>query len=148
MDEEKQRIKIAEACGWRFNKISKFICGETFEVVSPDLKRSYGWSETYKTIDSRSGVDVAEFVYQTLEQVLKHASIPNYPEDLNAMADAVAYLTPEQIDTFAIELSAIVLENPSKTWWNLNPNEVGHVITATAAQQAEAFLKTLGLWEE
>jgi hypothetical protein len=73
---------------------------------------------------------------------------PNYPEDLNAMHEAVSYLTPKQVDVFAVELSAIVLENPSKAWWDLNANEVGHVTNATSAQRAEAFLRTLNLWEE
>jgi hypothetical protein len=117
MDEEKQRIKIAEACGYKYSE-------------------SHGWFK-------KDGVTY----YLGYEDIIS-PQIPDYLHDLNAMADAIAYLTPEQIDTFAIELSAIVLENPSKAWWDLNANEVGHVITATAAQQAEAFLKTLGLWEE
>ena len=73
---------------------------------------------------------------------------PDYLNDLNAMHEAVSCLTPKQVDAFAIELSAIVLENPSKAWWDLNANEVGHVANATAAQRAEAFLRTLNLWEE
>jgi hypothetical protein len=72
--------------------------------------------------------------------------LPDYLNDLNAMDTALAYLKPEQVDQFAIELSAIVLENDSKAWWDLNPNEAGHVINATASQRAEAFLKTLNLW--
>jgi hypothetical protein len=123
MDEEKQRIKIAEACGWSRTMTP---CG-LIEWLSPFPERKY---------IGRFRIDVVP------------SKIPYYLNDLNAMADAVAYLTPEQVDAFAIELSAIVLENPSKAWWDLNANEVGHVVNATAAQRAEAFLKTLNLWEE
>jgi len=125
MDEEKQRIKIAKACGWRFYIPTKKSIAEG----------RAGYSHWIDPTDYFGKWD--ELPYP-----------PNYLNDLNAMADAIAYLTPEQIDTFAIELSAIVLENPSKAWWDLNANEVGHVITATAAQRAEAFLRTLNLWEE
>ncbi len=142
MTPEQQRIKIAEACGWRFNKISKFICGETFEVVSPDLKRSYGWSETYKTIHSRSGVDVAEFAYQTIEQVLKHASIPDFLNDLNAMHEAEEILTDNQRMHFRGEL--VEMMRPKYGF----ESACLMAIHATAAQRAEAFLKTLNLWKE
>jgi hypothetical protein len=82
-------------------------------------------------------------VKQVMAMEVPIGDLPDYHNDLNAMEDAIAYLTPEQVDTFAIELSAIVLENPSKAWWDLNANEVGHVANATAAQRAEAFLRTI-----
>jgi predicted sulfurtransferase len=74
--------------------------------------------------------------------------VPDYLNDLNAMHQAMAHLEPEQVNQFAAELSGIVLENREKYWWDLTSNEVGHVANATAAQRAEAFLKTIGKWEE
>jgi hypothetical protein len=74
--------------------------------------------------------------------------IPDYLNDLNAMHQAMAHLEPEQVNQFAAELSGIVLENREKYWWDLTSNEVGHVANATAAQRAEAFLRTIGKWEE
>lgn len=55
--------------------------------------------------------------------------------DLNAMHEAEKALTPEQIDAFCDHL------NPTNygVWWGIN---------ATARQRAEAFLRTLGKWEE
>jgi hypothetical protein len=99
MNKEKQRIAIAEACGFK--------CSE----YSHELRQL-----------------VAQF-------------IPDYLHDLNAMHEAMAHLEPDQVDQFAAELSGIV-------WWDLTSNEVGHVANATAAQRAEAFLKTIGKWEE
>ena len=73
---------------------------------------------------------------------------PDYVNDLNAMHEAIAFLSPEEADWFAVELSAIVLENPSKSWWDMNSNEVAHIANATARQRAEAFLRYIGKWEE
>lgn len=72
----------------------------------------------------------------------------DYCNDLNAMHEAIAFLSPEEADWFAVELSAIVLENPSKSWWDMNSNEVAHIANATARQLAEAFLRYIGKWEE
>jgi len=78
----------------------------------------------------------------------QYAVLPDYLNDLNAMHDAMAYLEPEQVDLFAVELSDIVLENPHKAWWDLEPNEVGHVANASAKQRAEAYLKIIKKWKE
>ena len=75
-------------------------------------------------------------------------SIPDYLNDLNAINNALAYLTPKQLEQWAVELTAIVLENNSGAWWDLNINETAQVLSATAEQWAEAFLRTLNLWEE
>ena len=74
--------------------------------------------------------------------------LKDYANDLNAMHEAIAFLNPEEANWFAVELSAIVLENPLKVWWDMNSNEVAHIANATARQRAEAFLRTIGKWEE
>lgn len=78
----------------------------------------------------------------------RYEPIPDYVNDLNAMHEAIAFLSPEEADWFAVELSAIVVENPSKSWWDMNSNEVAHIANATARQLAEAFLRYIGKWEE
>ena len=80
------------------------------------------------------------------EDCLRH--FPKYESDLNAMNNALAYLTPEQLRQWAVKLTAIVLENNIEAWWDLDISETAQVLTATAAQRAEAFLKTLNLWTE
>jgi alpha-N-acetylglucosamine transferase len=115
MNKEKQRIAIAEACGYT-------VINDTLCHVTPD----------------KDG----------LPQIAWIARLPDYLNDLNAMHEAMAHLEPEQVDQFAVELSGIVLENRKKYWWDLTSNEVGHVANATAAQRAEAFLRTVGKWED
>lgn len=73
MQQEQQRIAIAEACGWKLEPTQakggwKLYCGT--------VATTFWWNETKKP---------------TLEQV-SHA-IPNYPNDLNAMHEAEKMLT-------------------------------------------------------
>jgi hypothetical protein len=56
----------------------------------------------------------------------------NYCADLNAMHEAEKVLTYEQFDEYYINLSKIMVRP----------------FRATARQRAEAFLRTLGKWEE
>jgi hypothetical protein len=64
----------------------------------------------------------------------------NYTHDLNAMHEAEMVLAPKNWDRF------------SEKWWNyckyLRRDDADKAIHATARQRAEAFLRTLGKWEE
>ena len=61
--------------------------------------------------------------------------VPQYLNDLNAMHEAEKVLTREQIEIYCEHL------NPKNygIWWGIH---------ATASQRAEAFLRTIGKWEE
>ena len=92
MSPEKQRIAIAEVCGWS----------------KADAKRGYTLS-------------------QFTEQV------PDYLNDLNAMHEAEKVLTTfDEWDIYCVYLG------------DTQPS----CAKATARQRAEAFLRTLGKWEE
>lgn len=70
--------------------------------------------------------------------------VPSYTTDLNAMHEAEDNLLGMNKAEFAVKLCRIV----GRDW----PNGIGggsfaH-IHATAAQRAEAFLRTLGKWED
>ena len=61
--------------------------------------------------------------------------IPNYLNDLNAMHEAEKGLTNEQLEVYCN-----ILHKPNHgVYW---------AIHATASQRAEAFLRTIGKWEE
>lgn len=62
--------------------------------------------------------------------------VPNYLNDLNAMHEAEKLLRAE--DELWGEYCGHLVKNGS--WFN--------AVDATAAQRAEAFLRTLNLWEE
>lgn len=61
--------------------------------------------------------------------------LPDYLSDLNAMHEAEKILNTNQAADYCELLRPIICG-----CWRL--------VHATAAQRAEAFLKTLGLWEE
>ena len=121
MNKEQQRIAIAEACGWT--------CCGVVQGLHP-----HGLPPWLNISD-----------YST-KQVLNHEvpidTLPNYLENLNAMHEAESHLGCV-IDTdgtieFAYELQLIQVMKPSG--WR--------IYYATAAQRAEAFLRTIGKWVE
>ena len=95
MNQEQQRIKIAEACG--------------FSNINSVCWRGHA--------------------------ALHERRIPDYFSDLNAMHEAEKVLTKEQRRKYVRTLF-----QTTNTDWDSH--------CATAAQRAEAFLKTLNLWEE
>jgi hypothetical protein len=111
MNQAKQRIAIAEACGWKMHD-------------HPDcLAKKEGWvSRGWETwVMNPSGL-----------LVFKH-DIPNYLNDLNAMhkAENLVLRSAQQRRDYADAL---------------DDGNGGHF--ATSAQRAEAFLRTIGKWEE
>ena len=107
MDKNKQRIKIAEVCGW--TEITHIYDGKT-----PDGK------------------------YFTL--------LPDYLNDLDAMHDAWRTLSVRQKTQFVIILSDLMLDCQSMDF-SKNPFTCSCLANANAEQRAEAFLRTLNLWE-
>lgn len=121
MNLEEQRVAIAQALG------CKYIQMETLEWA--DLG---GGGETTDLIGRFPGSPIRE-------------QIPNYPHDLNAMHEAEQVLTTEgELQDYVVHLTAVVTEG------RYSPGEAEPWATchATAAQRAEAFLKTLNLWTE
>jgi hypothetical protein len=112
MNEQKQRIAIAEACGW-----------SDFE------------DEIHTTI-------TYNWAYYKGERSI----VPDYLNDLNAMASAEEILVNQGLGTKYGERLLIVREHPEPSMargWDI---WIG--ASATAAQRAEAFLRTIGKWEE
>jgi hypothetical protein len=115
MNKDKQRIVIAEACGWA--QISTYGSAKGIYGLSPN------------------GVSRCE--------------LPDYLNDLNAMAEAFKSLPEKDRPHFAIHLYHLVCSPEQKhddhfvDWFIC-----AEIANATAAQRAEAFLKTVCKWEE
>lgn len=127
MTPEQQRIAIAKACGWH-----------SFRDIGGDGEtRLWGMSKEMK--------------HTSLPTQL----VPNYHGDLNAMHEAekvledadengrlmanyATWILPSVCDAYRRGHERSVAGSTTAYW----------VLHATAAQRAEAFLKTLGLWEE
>ncbi len=119
MTKEEQRIAIAKACGW-----TAIQQGNTAH-----FQRMLGVSPANKGRTSDGGLILHE--------------IPNYLNDLNAMRDAEKVLATEQHEQFRDLLFGLTMVYDHDC-------ELNHraYISATAAQRAEALLKTLNLWKE
>ena len=81
-------------------------------------------------------------LYKTPRGILRDC--PDYLADLNAMHEAEDNLLGMNKAEFAVKLCRIV----GRDWPNgIAGGSFAHV-NATAAQRAEAFLRTVGKWEE
>ncbi len=134
MTPEAQRIAIAEACGWKLETRSMY--GGTKNVK--------GWG-----FNGRLSLGHAERKFITYVD-----SFPDYLNDLNAMHEAEKVLKPHQWSEWATTMRKIIMRECDKPECHL-PIELSTrsmvadfwFYHATAAQRAEAFLKTLNLWQ-
>lgn len=129
MDEERQRIKIAEACGWVDIRAE-------VDWLPKELTGIWTWPHP---------TDAEKTKY-----FISRKPVPNYLYDLNAMHRAEnAFIGNASLAmTFAMHLLRINGQNISSEDDDLNCDHAWITAHATAAQHAEAFLKTLNLWEE
>jgi len=72
------------------------------------------------------------------------STIPDYLNDLNAMHDAEKVLTNEQDLEYSEALEQVV----EGRFVTNNDEDMRRLRSATASQRAEAFLRTIGKWEE
>lgn len=118
MSDEQINTAIAEACGWKRP--------DDTEV----MKWKIGW------IDSEDWWMCPKGVLR-----LKY-DIPDYLNDLNAMHSAEKMLTKHQWDEYERVLRLVC---DGCSYYEGAGKEL---LNATAAQRAEAFLRTLGKWGE
>jgi len=76
--------------------------------------------------------------------------LPYYCNDLNAMHEAIETISVGEKSTYIIHLMDICREHPIGCVpdWTRDKQSLARLVQATARQRAEAFLKTLGKWEE
>ena len=74
-----------------------------------------------------------------------YVQLPDYYSDLNAMHEAEKVLTEMQQKNYALEYLPMVLVINGRA--RRLKGEEFTFVHATAAQRAEAFLRTLNLWE-
>ena len=82
-------------------------------------------------------------LYRTPQGLVRDC--PDFHNDLNAIAEARKILTPDQQVQFSIEVGKIVtrsLRVNQAQWMDFC------LIDAASSRQCEAFLRTIGKWEE
>lgn len=123
MNQEKQRIAIAEACGWTNIRI---VSDGTNPNIHPSSRPKHlrGTPPPPKT-----------YAYQITP--------PDYLNDLNAMNEAEMTIDSYKRMDFRDYLVDMI-QNDGFT----EDDAHGECVHATAAQRAEAFLRTIGKWED
>lgn len=117
MDAQKQRIAIAEACGWKECRKTGSYPGQ-IQGMPPT-------TDNQRPAPSPHSDDKRSWYW-----------IPDYLSDLNAMHEAEKALTDDQFFDYLDRLTITA----GKALRGLS--------CATAAQRAEAFLRTIGKWED
>ncbi len=121
-------IAIAEHLGWTFSLEKEDGIWENYALRSPDgrCRSQHGLGpENLRTPESIS--EAGRYPAYML---------PNYHGDLNAMREADGTLSGVALVKYEMHLASITqLRGRS------------HAIRATAAQRAEAFLRTVGKWK-
>lgn len=149
MDKNKQRVYIAEVCGWRkWTFGDPMVCGirlsdKRFDGYIRKVTKKFDDNRWLLNIDEGNPSTVAELSRDYIPAshwVSKYGKVsflpPDYINNLNAMHEAEKTL----IDSGRWRYAEYALRiKQMTTGWSFN---------ATAAQRAEAFLRTLGKWEE
>ena len=129
MKPEHQRVAIAEACGWTARHYAHKCDGAT--IFRCGTCGGIGHSNCYG--NGQGAISFSCSVSPCCEEAVP----PNYPFDLNAMHEVEKWLTGyQQTVTYSDNLMKIV---------GYHTFDSAH---ATAAQRAEAFLRTIRKWEE
>ena len=109
--------------------------------MTPEAQRiaiaeACGWTKCRLAIRGAGAPERGKSPYGVPPRRGYEVSLPNYTQDLNALHEAEKVLDYNQMNRYQnIELSRFV--HTGTTW----------ICSATAAQRAEAFLRTIGKWE-
>jgi len=138
---EAQRIAIAEACGWK--------------LVEKKFPRTHGTATGYRYEKedgaALSGGGLFGWGWAGSQQVAS-SHLPDYLNDLNAMHEAEKTLDSKPVDERSMYYDFLLLVTPGWPPWlpSGEPPDSFEmdwkIVRATAAQRAEAFLRTIGKW--
>ena len=109
----------------------------TDEQINIAVAGACGWTDC-EHIESL-GLSKGKHVFVQAQYPTGHSQLPDYCNDLSAMHEAEKSLNPSLAGCYARTLTSIA-------WQSEQP--VFAPMSATAAQRAEAFLRTIGKWEE
>jgi hypothetical protein len=128
-----QRIAIAKALGATIN-INKYPIWTEVQVLVNSKTNPEHWN-AYKVNNP--------------EESNSTHNLPNYLSDLNAMHEAELWLISQSLeDDYLMELGNITGANTVVEHWFEHSSGRTKVALAPCSQRAEAFLRTLSLWED
>lgn len=136
MTDRKINKAIAEHLGWK-PIVKQWFCskdgGESGWLFDDHKEKCEEYLKNIKENDWRYGSTI-------------HPSMslpPKYCEDLNLMHEAEKSLTDKEQKEYAFQLLLLLCDGSA-----VDLSETFILLNASAKQRAEAFLKTVGKWEE
>jgi len=147
MKQEKQRIAIAEACGPKLYMICKPIHAP-FCYYRPNAKgytnnTSEAWKVTAE--EAKKHVTGKSYEGEPDRVISEPAPLPDYLNDLNAMHEAEKILNEKQAVWYLQKLTQVRFKAGVS---GMIGCMIDKTVFATASQRAEAFLRTIGKWED
>lgn len=133
MTDDEIRIAVAESVGWQRwrSKAGKVALRKPTEETA-EYWRSFGCEITTEEIT---------------EPFPKTFPVPDYPNDLNAIGEAVEGLRKNQFHF--VDFPKRLFQVVTGLEWT---GDVGYfffnLVNATASQRCEAYLRTIGRWKE
>ena len=127
MTPEAQQIAMAEAHGWDYDPEEAHEWGSRGQWVRQPEKK------------------------HERRRLFSKSCIPDYLNDLNAMHEAEKVLNEKQLYCYGNKLDDLTRREEVMEMSYVNGPKAGmypELFRATAAQRAEAFLRTIGKWEE
>jgi len=128
MTPKQQRIAIAEECGWKWIQTNSVAFSGLIGTDS-----SHSGNIRYQGTNDPSNDHLPTY----------GKAIPDYLTDLNAMHEAEKVLTEGQIYSYTGNLCKLMPHTKIFPSVHVSWTET---VRATAAQRAEAFLRTIGKW--
>lgn len=141
MAPEQQRIAIAEWCGDRLFVIHKPI-RDPFGYYRENAQGYTNLEHAWRVTEGVAKRYVGGKPTEADRVIMEPAPLPDYLNDLNAMHEAEKRLGDLDA-SYAFELAKLT-NCPS--WLPQTGMQVCRIARATAAQRAEALLRTIGKW--
>lgn len=134
MNQDKQRIAIAEACGWERRSNPHGLM----------------WNHARKVASLIPGMPASKAKLKMTHGETDGVVIPDYLNDLNAMHEAEKTLDDDQRVEYVRRLTDCDFVEPEELDMLIehSDRDLWQSAHATAAKRAEAFLKTIGKWED
>jgi len=144
MNKEAQRIAIATALGWEW-----YHSARRNQLYLDGPPSQLAWSEGYNPKVRVTWEQVPDYLNDLNAMHVTWEQVPDYLNDLNAMHKAEVFLFKTdtyQEDHYGYELYKVMFGDNLTNQSMAILCRCSNFIHATAAQRAEAFLKTLKLW--
>jgi len=107
------------------------------DQINAAIAKACGWTDVHLSVGAMYGFPTERKIAGIPPNRFTHNECPNYCTDLNAMHEAEKVLTDDQFKWYTHWVEKLMPETKYRCY-----------LCATARHRAEAFVRSLGKWEE